>query len=367
MTRFLIGDFLTGRRIQWVPAVDGSWSEALNDAGAVSCTVTLRDPDVLALGLPNSAVEGKSYLAAVDGDTVLQAGPIWGHTWEDNSSRLTLLASGAWSYLDHRVILPYPTTDPTTADTNLVSSLQGIARAWVAQAQDWPNGDVPIVLPDEIAGTNVRNEAGANLAKVGARLAQLTEVEDGPDIQFRPRFQTDRLGVEWVMRIGTPDQPQLFAPQDVKFNVSVAESSVSNLTLKTTGGGLATRAYAAGGRSGDQVLIRYAENSDLVAAGFPALDAVDSSFSSVSDADTLQAHAAGAAQLGSRRLVGMSFDHDLSSRPYLAAFNIGDFAAVSFKDHPYVGTGTYRMRITGRSGDAIGKKVRVDLQPEDAL
>ncbi len=367
VVQFFIGDFLTGRRIQRVPALSGSWSEVLNGAGSVSCTVTLRDPDVAALDLPNTATEGKAYLAAVDGDLVLQAGPIWAHRYSDDD-RLTLNAGGAWSYFDHRVILPYPTTDPTdpASDTNIVSSLQGIARAWVAQDQGWPNADVPVILPAAIPGTNERNEAGANLASVGQRLSQITQVEGGPDIQFAPRFQSDRLGVEWVMRIGTPEQPLLFSPQEVTFDVSAAQSSVSNLQISTSGVGIASTVYASGGRSADRVLIAVAENPGLLDQGFPALVRVDSSFSTVSEQSTMQAHADGLAELSARRLVGMSFEHDLSSRPFIESFGVGDFVRVKFRGHAYMGTQVLRMRVTGRSGDAVGEKVRVDLQPEAA-
>lgn len=366
MLRFLVGDFLTGRRIQWVPALDGDWSEVLNGAGSVSCTVSLRNRYVKRLDLPNSATEGKSFLAAVDGDAVLQAGPIWAHDEDDDRRRLTLLASGAWSYFDHRTILPYPTTDPADAeaDTNLVSSLQGIARAWVEQAQSWPNGDVPVILPDAIPGTNERNETGANLASLGKRLAQITQVEGGPEIQFAPRFQENREGVEWVMRIGTPDEPRLFSPQDVIFRTNVPESSVSGLRVRTSGTNIATRAYAAGGRSDDKVLIRYAENADLIGQGFPALDVVDASFQTVIEGDTMQAHANDRRAYGSRRIVTMSFDHNILKRPFLYSFSVGDFARVHFTDHPYFGTGSQRMRIIARRGSAKSKKVRLDLQPE---
>lgn len=366
MLRFLIGSFLTGRRIQWVPALDGDWSEVLNGAGSVSCTVSLRNRYVKTLDLPNSATEGKSFLAAVDGDTVLQAGPVWAHEFDDDRRRLTLLAAGAWSYFDHRTILPYPTTDPAdaAADTNLTSSLQGIARAWVAQAKAWPNGDVPVILPDEIPGSNERNEAGANLARVGERLSQITQVEGGPEIQFKPRFQENREGVEWVMRIGTPDEPRLFSPQDVIFRTNVPEPSVSGLRVRTSGTNIASRAYASGGRSADKVLIRYAENPDLLGQGFPALDAVDASFTTVVEGDTMQEHANDLRDYGARRIVSMSFDHSILKRPFLYSFTEGDFARVHFTDHPYFGTGVQRMRIVGRRGSAKSKKVRIDLQPE---
>jgi hypothetical protein len=155
MTQFFIGNLLTGRRIQSLRAIQGSWSSSLNAAGELACTVSLRDPVMRRLGLRESALVGKTFLAAFDRDTGLQAGPIWVHDWDDDAGQLTLIAGGMWTYFDHRVLLPVlagrqpsdPTTDtrymPIDSDpessypwpTDTRKSLQGIARALVQQAQ----------------------------------------------------------------------------------------------------------------------------------------------------------------------------------------------------------------------------------------
>jgi hypothetical protein len=362
--RWIIGDTLTGRRIQTVPVVSGQWSDVLNRAGDISCTVTLNDPVVQKLGLQNSAAAGKAFLACVEGDTVLQAGPIWRHSY-NNGNSLTLYASGLWSYFDRRVLLPPGTTDPAdeSANTEVTSSFQGIARAYVAQAMSWPGGDVPVVLPDEIAGSNERTELGASLNRVGALLTDLTRVEGGPDIQFRPRLTADKMGVEWVMRIGTPEQPQLFSPQDVVFTWGVAGSSLSNLRVEVSGAALASVGYAAGGRQSEEAIVSMAVDSTLTDHGYPLMEAVDSSRSTVTRRETMDAWAAALTTRGRRPIMSVSFDHDLSQRPFLSAFNVGDFASLRVHDDNYLPDGQIRMRVTARSGDAVGDKVHLEMQP----
>lgn len=367
MVRWLIGDLLTGKRIQTLQVLSGAWSEVLNGAGDISCTATLRDPVVARLGLRESAIPGKAFLAAVDGDTVLQAGPIWTHDWDSDSRRLTLTGLGMWSYFDHRVLLPVLAgrlpSDPTT-DTNLISSLQGIARFYVAQAQAWTGGSVPVILPDEVAGTNERNEAGANLAFVGERLKQLTQVQGGPDIMFTPRFNTARDGIEWVMRIGTPDVPLLSSLQEVTFNVGLPESSVSGLKVKVDGSRLGSQGFASGGRSSDEVLTTVSTDSTLTDAGFPLMDLVDSAHSTVEIVETLQGYSDELVLRGRRPVQTWSFDHDVSRRPFLGSFNAGDFGRVKVTGDPYIEDGPYRLRILSRSGDAVGRKVHLEFQPE---
>lgn len=385
--RYIIGDLLTGRRIQNLPVISGtgSWSEVLNDAGDIACTVSLKDPVVRRLGLFQSASVGKAFLAAISGSTVLNAGPIWFHDHSDDDSRLTLTASGMWSYFDHRVLLPVlagrnptdsttdtryslPITDPSVtgypwpSDTS--ASLHDIALDLVAQAQTWTNGDVPVILPSSVAGSDERWYKGADLAFVGERLAQLTQVDGGPDIMFSPQLTSDLQGVEWVMRIGTPSEPRLFSAQRQKFQVGVSKSSVSKLRVRVDGTGLASQAFASGGRTDDTTIITVSSDSTLEDAGYALLEAVDSSHSTVSQEATLQSYSDEIVMQGERPSMVFAFDHDLSKKPFLEGFNAGDFADVRVRNNAYLPDDTYPMRIMSRSGDEQGRKVSLTFYPE---
>lgn len=364
----IIGDLLTGRRIQTVPVLAAKWSDTLNDTGSLSATVKLNDPDVQKLGLKGSATPGKAFLAFLDGETVLQAGPIWWHDYNADSQSLTIRASGMWSYFDHRTLLPVlsgflPTSE--LADTNLTSSLQGIARALVVQAQSWTGGSVPVNVPAEIAGDAVRNYRGADLGFVGQRLRELTQVEGGPDIRFTPRLSEDRLGVEWDLMIGTPGEPLLSSAFETVFNVGLKGSSVSNLTVKVDGSSIAGQVFATGGRASDEALVAVATGSTLADAGFPLLERVDSSRSTITDVSTLQGFADELVLAGTRPVEVWSFTHDLGQQPALTGFSTGDFAKVRVHDDLYADRGEYRMRILSRSGDIQGRKVKLTFQPTE--
>lgn len=370
MVHVIVGDLLTGRRLQTLPVVSADWSDTLNGVGDISASVSMNDPDVQTLGLRGSATPGKAFLAVVDGDAVLQAGPVWAQRYNAQNQSLQLSAAGMWSYFDHRVLLPvlagFEATDPA-ADTNVTSSLQGVARTLVEQAQAWTGGDVPVNLPDEIAGDNVRNYVGSDLGMVGERLRQLTQVEGGPDIRFVPRFSDDRLGVQWDMQIGTPDEPLLSSVFEPVFNVGLSGSSVSNLSVSVDGKAVAGQVFATGGRSSDEVLVARSTGTELAAAGFPLLERVDSSRSTITQLSTLQGFADELVLRGVRPVELWSFDHDLQSRPSVTGFSVGDFAKVRVHDDPYLPRGEYRMRILSRSGDVEGRTVSLTFQPTESF
>lgn len=384
MVQFIIGDLLTGRRIQTLPVLSGSWSETINDSGEVSCTVSLRNPVVKRLGLYNSAAVGKAFLAAVEGDTVLQAGPIWDHDWSGDNRKLTLRGAGMLSYFDHRVVLPVlagrlpsdPTTDtrymPQDLDpdsqypwpTDTRSSLQGIMVGLFTQAMSWPSGNVPLTLPSVIAGTSQRAYRGADVAPVGDRIRELTQVLDGPEVRITGQWTTDRLGIQWVAEIGTPTEPLIYSAQRPIFYVGNEKSSVTKLSVKTSGLKLASQAFATGGRAVDESLVSVSTDTTLTAAGYPLLELADSSHSTVQDLATLQTYSDEAVRRGKSATQTWGFTHNISTTPFLSAFRAGDFADVRVIDDPYIPVGAHSMRILGRSGDSRTKTVDLQFAPE---
>lgn len=368
-TTWIIGDLLTGARIQTLPVMAGLWSDLLNGSGTIQCTVDLNDPDVQRLRLAESARPGRTFLAAVSGDTVLQAGPVWRHSVSEELNTLSIFGAGMYSYFDRRVLLPVLApdqlpSDPAT-DTNFANhSLQAIAVAIVQQALSWPSGNVPVITPTPLPGNNERNYRGADVAPVGERLRQLTGVRDGPDIRFVPRWTTDRLAVEWVMQVGTPTEPLLFSPQEPVFNVGLEESSVSDVSVSIDGANIGSQGFASGGRAIEEALVARAFDPRLTSEGFPLLDLVDSSHATVKEFPTLQGYANELVLRSRTPIESWSFTHQTDQRPFLTGFNVGDFAKVRIYNSPYFPDGERRLRITSRSGDAVGDTVSLTLQPE---
>ena len=369
--RVVMGDLLTGRRILDVPFVSADWSVELNAPGAVKCTVDLRDPDVQSLDMRNAATPGKSFLAAVVDGVVVEAGPIWARSYDRATGELTLNARGLWSYFDHRTLLPdlgvQPVVDPVTGESAAYAnsawsglSLGTIGKRIVEQSMTWPGGDLPIVFEADKAGANERNYVGAELPVIGQMLQNLTEVDDGPDIEFRPRWSTDRLGVEWLYRSG---DPRIASSSVMLLDTTVPSSPVKDLTVDDSAARMGSLGWCSGGRSADVSLVERSLDPLLLDAGFPLMERVDSSRSSVKEQATLLAYAVELARTGRKSLAQWSVAVHTGGdgEPLVTDFSVGDFVDIKLGGDLFIPDDVYRRRIVNISGQADDPIIKLGL------
>jgi hypothetical protein len=378
VTRWLIGDLRTGRKLLDLNVLGSSrWSTEVNGAGGITADITLRDPDMQALELRNAATVGKAFIAVVDNGVIHPcSGPIWDHDYDDDTGKLTITGGGMWSYFDHRVLLPvmaastaFMIPDPAdprktipnpALDTNYAGlDLGTIAKKLVQQAQTHTGGNVPVILPADRAGIHERKYLGTDLSLIGDELDNLVNLENGPDIEFTPRFTADMLGVEWVLRTGTEDQPQLFSESVHVWDYSVPQPSMRKLKVKKTGNRMAGRAFATGGRSANTALFARFTNTVMTNSGYPLLETVDSSHSTVVKQSTLDKYAKEIARTGSKPIEFWSFDVQADQSPFVGEYRAGDYCLVKMARNPYLPDGVYRRRIMALSGDGYGKWVGV--------
>lgn len=397
MQRYFLADLRTGRQILDLQPLDGSWACGLNDPEDIDVTLNMNDPDTIALGLRNTSAPAKTVLAVAEGDVILGAGPIWTRTYDRNAKTLKLGAKGVWSYYDHRHILPVlaktlPTTqfivpdpaDPTKTipnpllNTNLSNLWLGtIAKRLVQQAHAWTGGALPIVFENDEVGVHLRNWTGVEFKNLGEALAQLTEVEGGPDIRFEPRFTGDMLGIEWVLRTGTAAKPLLASETIHLWDLTVPESAASNLTVTEDASNLASLGWQTGGRSDDTVMIARAEDTSLVDFGFPLFETLDSSHSSVSQQSTLDAYAAESVLYGRGPSEVWAFNAEANQKPLVGSYQAGDYCdlavapydPVTCEGDPFIpgGRTPYRQRIIHISGALGDETVKIQCAPSRAF
>lgn len=417
MTRYVIGDLRTGRKIQTVNVMKGPWSNQLNTAETVSVTVDLNDPDMQALGLRASAAPAKSFLVVEEADKVF-GGPIWTRDYDRDARTLQLNAKGMASIFDHRLIIPLLAktlgvdqwTVPDPSDTTktmpnplLASTYTGlwlgtIAKRLVQQALAWTGGNLPIVFQDDETGTHEDTVNGVDFKILGEKLRDITNLDGGPDINFIAERTPDQLGFQWLMQTGTAEQPQVAAEQITLWNVTAPKSPVSNLHVVEDASRMAGLAWEVGGRQADTVLVARAEDDTLTDAGYPLMELVDSSHSSVSDQSTLDAYAAELLLQG--QIPSEQWTFDVEAYPteddgspvgaQFGSYSIGDYCelvigkwggglADIFTDvftetfgvpnapgvgDPYIPEGgVFKMRILGLAGDELGQKITVTVAP----
>lgn len=364
--RIVAGELRTGRLLTDLPATDATWTTVLNDAGDISATIGLR-AGARGAGFDLAHLDpARCYLAAVtDSGDVLEAGPIWKHDFDDSTGKLTVGAGGLWSLFDHRKVLPVLAAGQTAQHAVLSwsgTSLGTIAKRLVDTAMAHVGGSLPVVLPADVAGVAERVYPGYELGWAGERLRQLAEVEDGPDLAFQPRLTTDQLGIQWVMRHGTPASPLLTQTgADWRWDRGVVAGPLVNLSVSKDATRMASRTWAVGSGMETELVLGTAQDLTLPAAGFPLLEA-ETSQTEVTLQATINGHAA--ALLGTSRRPWQTWK--VTTRddvPQLGLYRPGDWATVHVPaEHEYLAEGAYRTRILSVSG-GLDRKVQVALAP----
>lgn len=406
--RFFLFNLTDGQRLQELKVRDGSWSIDLDEADSLDCELRIDDPTNAKLNLPNSATVGKSGLAAIDtygdGTNVLAAGPLWQVTYDEPSKTVKLNAKGIRSFLDHRYILPpsartanvttWTIPDPsdttkTMANPALASTYSGISLATigkrlVAQMMAWPSGSLPIILPADEADANVdhqRTYEGVDFKPVGEALDDLTNLIGGPEFAFVPQFTSDRLAIQWVMLAGTIADPLIHSNRVTRWYVTADQSPITDLSVVFDASNMGSLAWVTGGRSSDDFLLARTTDSTLTDAGYPFMEVLDSSHTSVSVQTTLDGYAAGIIKGAKLPTENWSFsvkahpvdENGQPAGPQLGDYAVGDFIQLVFNAYdPETGRGDlfFRekqiipLRIVGISAsDALADVVRIQTAP----
>lgn len=378
MGTVFIADLLTGRRIVPIPFVSYTWSQRRNRADECSVVVTVLDEDVQALDLRNSATLGKTAIAIVEtvegGEWFPSAGPLGLPSYDRDKGTMTLPGKGIRRYFEDRNVLPvaaltidpalFVIPDPSDATKTIPNpavrtTLSGWSRGTlikklIQQAMSWPSSSLPIVLPADVVGTHGNTIEGIAFKSVDSAVNDIINLENGPDVAMTGRFQADLRGVEWVLRTGSDEQPEIRSESVHRWVISAEQSSTRGLHVDWNGDGLASVSWATGGRSSDVALVERVSDSTLTNAGFPLRETVDTSHIDVSERPRLRDYAA--ANLGQAQgaVEVWTFEVKKDEKPYLGQYNIGDRCDLIIVGDPVVPdsppTG-YRREIVALSGD----------------
>ncbi|UDL14624.2 minor tail protein [Arthrobacter phage KeAlii] len=370
-----LANTVTGKVTSFFPPSKVSWGMRLNGAGPVQASLKVTAAEIRNLDVRMATMVLRQSLGISYNGQILECGPIWQQDYNAENEELQLTASGLWSIFDARKALPgnapgaaltaseTPTKKPTEAVISLKNlSLGSIARELVrVSIQDNPftrpdgsnAGALNIVLPASVAGTHERNYNGYDLGYLGERLRQLTEVQNGPDIRFRPRFkEDDPTIVEWVLETGTEANPLLVQNgPDWIWDASVARSGIVKLGVKRDASGMAARAWVPGNGQERNMKLAWATGLSLVDAGFPWTE-TDLASKDVESTTILQAAADRLLTDSLAPWDEWSLQVRADQAPRLGAYLPGDWAQIVVgAGHPMIEAGTYRARVMAVDGD----------------
>lgn len=355
--RVFVAETVTGRIIEDVPFVGNpQWTYGLNSAGSLQVSV------------PIGAIDKADLRGLLDywrlswgiarGGHIFQCGPVVTHAFTDNEGPPTIQigAAGIWSLFSTKRVLANPAWVGTNlaeaaADVELSDlSLHTIAKRLV-QNDMTRNGNLPVVLPADILGTSERSYPGYDLAYVGERLSQLTQVIDGPETEFRPEYtDLDRTHVQWRMRIGNPRLGNLGLPHAFDY----MKGSLSNVDEDGDGSMQQFRTWARGNGMERGLLLGHYADLSLVANDWPMLENIDGDHSSATETATLNGWARADVETYKRpivkwsarvRLDGTDGRGEASGSPTVDELAVGDNGMFNIKNHRWIVDGEYGRRI----------------------
>ncbi|RSM73446.1 hypothetical protein DMH04_41275 [Kibdelosporangium aridum] len=383
----IVADTRTGRVVEDdLPYLDSPRYEyGINIAGGWGVRLPIDGSSLSTQDIEEFSDPWRFTIGVARGNFIAQMGPLVGENYndDDNLAATDVSGGGLWDYLTRKRLLvtgdvngttikepaadvvfgPGPTSPKGTpipaANQNL--SLHTIGKRLVEISMDRTNGALPIVLPDDIAGSSEREYPGYDLAYVGERLMQLTQVELGPEMEFRPRYvdETHQF-VEWFHRIGTPAAGGRIGNLD---NLHKWEYGGALVKVNVTRDGSQqthNRFERGAGMERDLLLGYASEPSYAEDFGWPLLEDVGSQHTSATEQATLDSWAAAAVSTYQKpittwsaviRVDGTNGLGEETGSPPLGEFSVGDTAIFQMRGHRRIRDGLYAVRILNVSND----------------
>lgn len=369
----LIADTRTGAVIRELPIVKDSvptWSRGVNSRGSLTAQIPVYNDMIGRAELTELITGGDRWsLAWCAGTWVAQAGPISKYTptraEQLVDSYLTVECRGVWALADSRPVGPSTTTDWTlaAADTTLgPTSWRTIIKQLLVQMETWTGQDLPLVYEADVAGTNTITYRGYDLGMVGERCHEITQRQDGCDLEFRPRLSPDRKTLEYVVATGDPYLGQSGSP-----HVWASGADLVSVAPTVDVVPAATDILVPGQGTERGRLIGYAVNQALTNAGAPRRWRVIGDHSSVTDLTTLADYATAYAEAYGAPVENWTAVVDLDGAgTVLSGVDPGDDALFVVVGEPFLADGDYRRRIIDMGNGPRRDQVSLTLAPVPA-
>lgn len=347
-----------------------NFERQINQEGSWNISILVGDISVPATSTLRSIFAPWRFGCAIawDDQYILQAGPITTSQFLDTTNQIQVSGGGIWTLLNRREIVhPSRTLTPTTGSALLDMttgdssygplSLHTIAKKLVQDSCSRTNFGLPVDFPADIAGTHERTYPIYDLASVGQRLKELTQVDQGPDIDFSPYFDLSNPGyIRFEMRIGNPSLTTGAVPLVWDYG-----TGLRSVSIDSDGSAMVSGSFARGNGVERASLVAYDEDLTLVSNGWPPTEIV-ASYSSVTEGDTLQGHATGALDLYRTPVELWSAIVRADLMPFLGTYAPGTLAHFNMQGHRWIPDGSYQQRLLGFQQGATTTEVNLILQ-----
>lgn len=366
----LIAETRTGTVVRELPVVLDSvpsWSRGVNARGELSAQIPVYSDMIGRAELRELVNDADRYsLAWCAGSWVAQAGPIRKITPNRSDrlveSYLTLECVGIWALCDERPVAPANTSDWTVAAADSTFgplSWRTIVKRLLEQMETWTDNELPLVYELDVTGTSTITYPGYDLGMVGERIHQITQRQDGCDVEFAPRLSADRTVLEWVVRTGGPYLGQSGSP-----HVWASGNDLVSVSPVTDWVPTATDWLVPGQGTERGRIIGAAQNTARRAAGAPRRWRVAGEHGSVIELATLNDYAAAYAELYGGPIENWTAVVDIiGDGPDLSAVAPGDDGLFMIVGEPWLADGDYRRRVIDIGNGPARDQIALTLAP----
>lgn len=311
---YLAADTMTGRILAELPLRNVSYDICVNRAASLAATLPLSG---VAPGMWEASTPGRTSIYVDLDGVIVWGGILWGRQYTKSGKALALDAKDFGSYLDHI----YITSDLAYTGVDQLA----IARSLVDYAMNKGGSNLRLSYTGTLSSGVARDRTylGADQGAVGARLAELSAVDDGFDFRFLSRWEGGYL--RRVVQLAYPTLGRTYPASGLTFDF---EADATDLTWAEDGANSASLIYAvgalpAGGAAGTNPKIAVS-NAAVMASGIPRLESV-LTFDSISTLGSLIAQANGALAVSAWPLQTMTLGvRDTGSTPPLGSYVPGD-------------------------------------------
>jgi hypothetical protein len=366
----------TGRVVARVPYVGTpTWSFGVNDPGEWRVQAKLGGDGIDKVTLDGITDPWRFSWAISQGSRIWQAGPVVTEDYNDGDNTTTVGGGGLLKLLtDKRILINparaslsgvtaqdadilfgptgyVPTIGGTIPAANQNLSLHSIFRRILEILVTAAGGDLPLVLPDVIAGTSAREYPGYELAGAGQRLLELSQVISGPEFEFAPEFADPQTkqSIRWRARIGNPNLGNLDFP-----HFWDQDKALLGTGFTKDGGVRTTRDFERGNGMNRDLVTGFADAPLTANPSDILLETVGSGHTSAGDTAVLNGWAQAAVANGASdapifthrvRVPGDDGNGNKTRSPSLTEVAAGDNGMFVLKNHPRIQDGTYACRI----------------------
>lgn len=345
----------------FLPFKSGSWARNRSSGSQGQIVVDTRDPAFK--GTQRSPVWPWSSWIVIEWRRptsevwhLIYAGVITDARYDWATKELTLSHEDIWTILKKRIVTDDRSNDIAKAKVSWSGWSRGTLIKRILQNITNPFNagryyGLPLVFPEDSAGAHSLEVYGYNFETADDLIRDLIEDEDGPDIDFRPRWSSDGT-LELVLEVNA-NKSLLW-----DYDMDVERPAVASMVYRLSGTEITNVLYGIGEGTEVRTLVRQSRSIGLP---YPALEGTGS-FSNVKSLERLQSLTTESRRTtdGAIRQLDMTVFADAG--PYLSELRLGGSIRWKADKDTWLLSGWHPMELLGMSGNLTDEKVSLVIQ-----